>query len=77
MSKNSSLVGFIHPELKHQFKRECDTRASCDMIDAAYDRRYSRTSCIQERAVRKHMPTAHEIAERNPILRALLRDMQR
>lgn len=71
----------LHPDIAHHVAIVEDNKRSCDAIDAHWDRVYSRVSStgahadVKNKQTRHYMPTAHDLAANNPILRGLLREM--
>jgi hypothetical protein len=78
-----SLAGrsLLHPDIAHGIARAMDTKMACDAIDKHWDRVYARSSStgahsgVRNKQTRRYMPTAHDLAQNNPILRDLLRRM--
>lgn len=71
----------LHPDIAHHVAIVEDNKRSCDAIDAHWDRVYSRASStgahsgVKNKQTRHYMPTVHDLAANNPILRGLLREM--
>jgi hypothetical protein len=53
-----------------------ENRANCAAIDAHYERFYSSTANHNKRAVPPPSPTLHDMAQTNPHLRKMLRELQ-
>jgi hypothetical protein len=78
-----SLAGrpLTHLDIAHYEAIAIDNRMSCDAIDKHWDRVYARASStgahsdVRDKQTRRYMPTAHDLAQHNPILRDLLRRM--
>jgi hypothetical protein len=78
-----SLAGrsLLHHDIAHGEAIALDNKMACDSIDRHWDRVYSRQSSTgahsgcKNKPTRRYMPTAHDLAQNNPILRDLLRRM--
>jgi len=69
-----------HPDIAHYAAIAEENKRQCDSIDKHWDRVYAKQSSTGQHSEvrckqRAYMPTAHDLAANNPILRDMLRKM--
>jgi len=77
-----TMSRLLHPDIAHYSAIAEENKRQCDSIDKHWDRVYAKQSSTGAHSEvrckqRAYMPTAHDLAANNPILRDMLRKMMR